>query len=351
MLTHSNPAQLWPSCSTDSSPSLTPAAEVWRAPEFDRILASPESPVARRTTGPPYREAGAAWPFICGENIFGIGFALRESRSTNPPRPHPKPSRARPKDNTDGHSKRATIIFKELRENRVRVLQEIIDEYLVCYRLRYRSATFAEYALGHVARLLGTKVVGDITDSSVLHYQEDRLREKAAPKSINEEVRFLLKILGDPGELIRAQLKKTKQLKLTVHKHIGKAFDSEESEKLTGKARKSRSPHMYPAFMLARNGALRDTEIKTLTRGQINFDNRTVKVGRAKSEAGEGRVVPLNIEVYQALVEQRAWYRKRFGEVRESGTSSPGAGLCLPIPRDTLPRSRRRGRPRARMRR
>jgi integrase len=207
--------------------------------------------------------------------------------------------------------------FKELRENRVRVLQEIIDEYLVGYRLRYRSATFAEYALGHVARLLGTKLVGDITDSSVLHYQEDRLREKASPKSINEEVRFLLKMLGDPGELIRAQLKKTKQLKLTVHKRIGKAFDSEESEKLSGRARMSRSPHMYPAFMLARNGGLRDTEIKTLTWGQINFDARTVKVGRAKSEAGEGRVVPLNIEVYQALVEHRAWYRKRFGEVRE----------------------------------
>jgi integrase len=207
--------------------------------------------------------------------------------------------------------------FKELRENRVRVLQEIIDEYLVGYRLRYRSATFAEYALGHVARLLGAKLVGDITDSSVLRYQEDRLREKAAPKSINEEVRFLLKMLGDPGELIRAQLKKTKQLKLTVHKRIGKAFDSEESEKLAGKTRKSRSPHMYPAFMLARNGGLRDTEIKTLTWGQINFDHRTVKVGRAKSEAGEGRVVPLNLEVYQALVEHRAWYRKRFGEIRE----------------------------------
>jgi integrase len=74
---------------------------------------------------------------------------------------------------------------------------------------------------------------------------------------------------------------------------------------------------MYPAFMLARNGGLRDTEIKTLSWGQINFDARTVKVGKAKSEAGEGRVVPLNLDVYEALVEHRAWYRKRFGEVRE----------------------------------
>ena len=86
--------------------------------------------------------------------------------------------------------------FKEVRQNRVRILEEIIDEYLTGYRLRHRSATFAEYALGHVSRLLGTKIVADITEISVLSYQEDRLREKAAPKSINEEVRFLLKMLG-----------------------------------------------------------------------------------------------------------------------------------------------------------
>jgi hypothetical protein len=74
---------------------------------------------------------------------------------------------------------------------------------------------------------------------------------------------------------------------------------------------------MYPAFMLARNGGLRDTEIKTLTWSQVNFVAKTVKVGRAKSEAGEGRVVPLNSEVYQALIDHRAWYSKRFGETRD----------------------------------
>jgi integrase len=207
--------------------------------------------------------------------------------------------------------------FKEVRQNRVRILEEIIEEYLTGYRLRYRSASFAENALGHVSRLLGTKIVGEITEISVLRYQEDRLREKAAPKSINEEVRFLLKMLGDPGEVIRAYLKKTKQLKLTVHKQIGKAYDTEETECLAAKAKSSHSPHMYPAFMLARNGGLRDTEIKTLTWSQVNFVAKTVQVGRAKSEAGEGRIVPLNSEVYQALIDHRAWYSKRFGETRD----------------------------------
>ncbi len=57
-------------------------------------------------------------------------------------------------------------------------------------------------------------------------------------------------MLGDPGEVIRAHLKKTKQLKLTVQKRIGKAYDTEETESLATKAKNSRSPQTYPAFML-----------------------------------------------------------------------------------------------------
>jgi hypothetical protein len=98
--------------------------------------------------------------------------------------------------------------IKDVRVERVRPLEEVITDYLVGYRLRFRSATFAEYALGHVSRLLGGEMIIDIDDRMVLGYQESRLRESAAPKSINEEVRFLLKMLGDPGEVIRALSKR-----------------------------------------------------------------------------------------------------------------------------------------------
>ncbi len=63
---------------------------------------------------------------------------------------------------------------------------------------------FAEYALGYVSRLLGTELAVDIDKVVAFGYQEDRLREEVTPKSINEEVRFLPKILGDSGEVIRA---------------------------------------------------------------------------------------------------------------------------------------------------
>jgi len=59
---------------------------------------------------------------------------------------------------------------KEVRQNRIRTLAEIIVEYLVGYKLRYRSASFAEYALGHVSRLLGSKLVVDINEAAVLGY-------------------------------------------------------------------------------------------------------------------------------------------------------------------------------------
>jgi hypothetical protein len=96
--------------------------------------------------------------------------------------------------------------IKDVRVERVRPLEEVITDYLVGYRLRYRSATFAEYALGHVSRLLGGETLIDIDDRMVLSYQESRLRENAAPKSINEEVRFLLKDAGRSGRRKAAHL-------------------------------------------------------------------------------------------------------------------------------------------------
>jgi integrase len=143
-------------------------------------------------------------------------------------------------------------------------------------------------------------------------------------------VRFLLKMLGDSGEVIRAHLRKKKQLKLGVGKRIGKAFDAEETQSLTEKAKLSRSPHMYPAFMLARNAGLRDTEIKTLTWGRVNLKARTLQVGKAKSDAGEGRIIPLNSELYEVLLSHSEWYLERFGTLQDEWFLFP-ASLCLRI--------------------
>jgi hypothetical protein len=58
----------------------------------------------------------------------------------------------------------------------------------------------------------------------VKYYQTARLKEKAAPESINEEVGFLLRMPEGQGDAIRVRLKRQKRLKLTVGRKIAQAF-------------------------------------------------------------------------------------------------------------------------------
>ena len=207
--------------------------------------------------------------------------------------------------------------LEDVRQERVRTIQDLAGEYLVSYKLRHpRSATFAEYAVGHVKRLLGDKMLVDINEETVTGYQEARLREETAPKSINEEIGFLLRIMDVPGDVLRVRLRKKKILKLKTGTQIGKAFGPEEKARLIENAKAARSPHIYPALTLALNAGMRDAEMKTLTWAQINFEKRYLAVGRSKTEAGEGRTIPLNSVLHEALSAYSKWYAERFGETR-----------------------------------
>jgi integrase len=143
-------------------------------------------------------------------------------------------------------------------------------------------------------------MVVDVGDAAVTDYQTARLKEKAAPKSINEEVGFLLRMLGDQGDAIRIRLKRRKALKLSVGRRISRAFAPEEKAALLAAASKSRSPNFYPALMLAYHVGTRDTEFRELRWAQIDLSKAIVTVWESKTEAGEGRSIPLNAYVYGA---------------------------------------------------
>lgn len=102
------------------------------------------------------------------------------------------------------------------RDERIRTITELADEYLAEYKLRHKSLTFAEYVLGNVKRHLGEQMAVEVAEKTVKTYQSDRLKEKAAPKTINEEVGFLLRLLGDQGDGIRARLRRQKALKQRI---------------------------------------------------------------------------------------------------------------------------------------
>src|SRR5262249_36534819 len=142
--------------------------------------------------------------------------------------------------------------------------KELADEYLSEYKLRHKSVTFAEYALANVKRHLGDQMAVEVAEKTVKAYQSDRLKEKAAPKTINEEVGFLLRLLGDQGDAIRARLRRQKALKLATGKQVGKAYTPDEKERLLAEAKAARSPAIYPALMLALHAGIRDAEIRNM---------------------------------------------------------------------------------------
>jgi hypothetical protein len=56
------------------------------------------------------------------------------------------------------------------RKARVQSISTLAEAYLEDYKVRHRAATFAEYAVGHVTRLLGDKMVVNISEKTVKGY-------------------------------------------------------------------------------------------------------------------------------------------------------------------------------------
>lgn len=76
------------------------------------------------------------------------------------------------------------------------------------------------------------------------------------------------------------------------HNDIGKALSREDEKTLLAAC--GSNALLTAVVTLALNTALRKNEIRTLRWSQVDFEKRTVTVGRAKTEGGSGRMIPLN---------------------------------------------------------
>jgi integrase len=222
------------------------------------------------------------------------------------------------------------VIEEEGRKQRRKTIQQATDDFLVEYKLKHESPTFAVYALGHVTAHLGKKLVVEITPTVVKGYQTARLAEKAGPKSINNEVLLLLRLCGEQGELIRSRLKREKAMKLATPPSPGRAYSNDEKARMLAEAAKLRSKNMYPALVLDLNCGLRDKELRELRWRQIDLvHKKQLTVGKSKTDAGTGRVIPLNDTVRVALEAHAAWYIRRFKECKPEWYVFP-AGQAQP---------------------
>jgi integrase len=222
---------------------------------------------------------------------------------------------------------------KDNRQERIKSIKELGRAYLDDYRLRHKSIVFAEYAVGNVIRHAGAVMVVDVTEQTVTAYQTTRIKEAAAPKAINEEVGFFLRLLGEAGDVIRIRLRRRKALKLAVPHGPGKAYPPEEKTAMLAAAKRARSRAIYPALMLALNTGERDAEIRGLQWDRVDLVKTVLTVGDSKTEAGEGRRIPMNSALLEAMVEYANWYTERFGTIQPEWYVFP---FGKPRPKDPM---------------
>jgi integrase len=174
------------------------------------------------------------------------------------------------------------------------------DEWLALKKptLAERSFAIEEANLKHIRPAFGKQLITDIDGRDISRYQQERLSEKASPKTINLEIGTIRAILR--RNRLWAEIQPDVSL-LATRDDIGRAVTREEEEALLAACGQSRSRSLLPAFTLALNTCMRYSEIRLLRWLQVDFSSHELKVGKSKSEAGSGRVIPVNTRAWAVL--------------------------------------------------
>jgi len=209
------------------------------------------------------------------------------------------------------------LIGVDSRKLRGQSLHVLAQDYLEAYRLEHARWKFLQPAVRNFDKYLGGKTVGQIDVQTVANFQTALRKRGLSTTTVNMHVGILLRVLGIRGDQLRGELKRQGLRTLKPKKKfVGKSFSVDEQDRLLAAARESTSPHLYFALQLALNGGMRDLEIKTLKWEQIDFTRNILTVGKSKTDAGTGRLVPLNEEILPAFLKHREWYVQRFKELR-----------------------------------
>src|SRR5215472_11171071 len=141
----------------------------------------------------------------------------------------------------------------------------------------------------HLTPALGPRLLCDIGADTVASYQAKRKNAGASARTINKELQVLRQILK--RHKLWANLQGDVKFE-REHSNIGKALPPEEEQKLLAAC--ASNPLLNAVVILALNTTLRKNEIRTLRWSQIDFEKRTLTVGKSKTEGGSGRLIPLN---------------------------------------------------------
>lgn len=186
------------------------------------------------------------------------------------------------------------------RQRAARLFSIAAEDWLAAKKahLSPRTVAIEQANLKHLNPFFGKMLLCDVRSDDVARYQAARLQEEAAPKTVNLEIGTLRAVLRK-NRLWFAIQPDVRMLRATDD--AGRAISHEEESALLAACQSSRSRSLHTSVLLALNTCMRYSELRLLKWEQVNLAARTVTVGLSKTEAGAGRVIPLNARALSIL--------------------------------------------------
>ena len=177
-------------------------------------------------------------------------------------------------------------------------------------RVAPNTVAVAKTSLKHLREAFGSRLLCDITAGDVSDYQQKRLRESAQGKTVNIELGVFRQIMKahDCWSIFDGKIKS-----LPVRKGVGRCLSPDDEQKLLADCAKADSA-AYTATVLALNTAMRKDEIRKLQWIQVDLFQGVLTVGKSKTEAGTGRMIPLNSAAVRALADWGSEFPNRQPE-------------------------------------
>jgi integrase len=187
-----------------------------------------------------------------------------------------------------------------IRRQRARLFSVASQEWLDLKRsvLSPRSVQIEQANLKHLTPHFGGKLIGDIEAADISRYQQKRIGEGAAAKTVNLEVGTVRAILRK--NRLWANVQPDVNM-LSAREDVGRAISQDEESRLLAECGASRSRSLFPAVTVALATGMRYSEIRLLRWKQVDLEKRSLTVGDSKTEAGAGRPIPLNDRAYHVL--------------------------------------------------
>jgi integrase len=232
------------------------------------------------------------------------------------------------KNRKKGLERAAAGLPTEQKAARIRTVNDMVEPYLQGYGLNHRpqSVLFAEGRLAHVRKELGNVVLSDLVEERVRAYIRKRQADEASGRTINMELGELSRAIGQKWSVLWPKVRK-----LEERKDVGRALSPAEQKALLDGLQNRRTPHIGTLIPLLLLTGMRSGEALSLKWGRIDLMGKALRVGRAKSANGTGRVIPINDDLAAVLAAHLDWFKGKFGEPKPEHYLFPWG---KPVPSD-----------------